>query len=580
MVTLSDTQQSRQTRNGLADRLVAGLLVLIPIIVFGYVWARYAVNVPKWDDHALKEFLDNLDKETSVSGKLYQFFKQHNEHRIVYDRFVTWLDFNVSGKLNYRHLMFVGNLSLVGLLVIFGRVLGRSVSTRNRLQTISTFTDGLVYLPPVAFLLFNLSQWENMFWGMAALQNFTVILWVFWTIYRLAFARSIWSALLLATLATLTSGNGLLIWPIGIAVLLTQVILQTRTSWKPLISWTVGAITVITLYFLDYKKPPGNPPTRGSFVDLLKGWFAFNGAAGEAFPLRMNFTICLVLGGIVSILALVAGFFILRKGLINRRLSSFDYFFAAAAVFLLGTAATVAWSRVGFGMDVLITSRYKVYSLVLLALVYTYAVIQMRSSARKWVLRSGLLASVVLMLCSYRTYLDETIWWRQWRLTNQFNWTYTTNQLGRGIDPQTARWVDNAPAFYDPVLTDIYKPAGPPLRPFTSIQKNQDNLVLTDTASVTPTSPDAGTYLLIRSSKRLYLFQTTPRLTSSWKAAVGMQNLFRKGISGIISEAKVDPATYQIERLVVTPDGVIERYPTGQTITATPQVRRGIQKNW
>ena len=580
MVTLPDTRQSRQTHAGLVDRLVAGLLVLIPIIAFGYVWTRYAVNVPKWDDHVLKAFLFDIDKETSISGKLYQFFRQHNEHRIVYDRFVTWLDFNIFGKLNYRHLMLVGNGSLVGLLLIFGLVLGRSVSAQKRIRPTDPFADGLIYLPPVAFLLLNLSQWENMFWGMAALQNFTVILWVFWAIYRLAFTQPIWPALLLATAASLTSGNGLLIWPIGFTMLLAQVILQTRTSWKSLIIWTVGAIIVIALYFLDYLKPPGNPPIRGTFVELVTGWFAFNGAAAEAFPLRMTFTMCLLLGGIISVVALGAGLYILKKGLINRRLSSFDYFFAAGTAFLLGTAATVAWSRVGFGMNVLITSRYKVYSLVLLALVYAYVVVQVPSSARKWVVRSGLLVSVILMASSYRTYLDESISLRQYLLTSQFNWTYLTNRAVSAIDPQTARLLDNAPAFYDNVLTDLYKPASGPLKPFTSIQKTKDGFVFTDTTFLTPVGPDAGTYLLARSSKRVYLFPTTPTLTSSWKATVGIQNLFRKGVSGFFSEAELEPATYQIERIIVTTKGATERYPTGQLITATPQIRRDIQKNW
>ncbi len=580
MVTLPDTRQSRQTHAGLVDRLVAGLLVLIPIIAFGYVWTRYAVNVPKWDDHVLKAFLFDIDKETSISGKLYQFFRQHNEHRIVYDRFVTWLDFNIFGKLNYRHLMLVGNGSLVGLLLIFGLVLGRSVSAQKRIRPTDPFADGLIYLPPVAFLLLNLSQWENMFWGMAALQNFTVILWVFWTIYRLAFTQPIWPALLLATAASLTSGNGLLIWPIGFTMLLAQVILQTRTSWKSLIIWTVGAIIVIALYFLDYLKPPGNPPIRGTFVELVTGWFAFNGAAAEAFPLRMTFTMCLLLGGIISVVALGAGLYILKKGLINRRLSSFDYFFAAGTAFLLGTAATVAWSRVGFGMNVLITSRYKVYSLVLLALVYAYVVVQVPSSARKWVVRSGLLVSVILMASSYRTYLDESISLRQYLLTSQFNWTYLTNRAVSAIDPQTARLLDNAPAFYDNVLTDLYKPESGPLKPFTSIQKTKDGFVFTDTTFLTPAGPDAGTYLLARSPKRVYLFPTIPTLTSSWKATVGIQNLFRKGVSGFFSEAELESATYQIERIIVTTKGATERYPTGQLITVTPQIRRDIQKNW
>ena len=580
MVTLSDTRQSRQTTTRLSDRLVAGFLILIPVVLFWYVWAQYAVNVPKWDDHALKVFLTNLDAESSVWSKLARFFQQHNEHRIVYDRLVTWLDFTLSGKLNYRHLMIIGNLSLLGLLVVFGQVLGRSVDTQQGSRSINTLASGLSYLPPIAFLILNLSHWENMFWGMAALQNFTVMLWVIWAIYSLSFTFSIGPALLLATAATLTSGNGLLIWPVGFALLLSQLLLKTRTSYKPLIIWTGSAVIATGLYFLNYKKPAGNPPVRGSFAELVQGWFAFNGAAAEAFPLRIPFTLCLLLGGFTTIVVLGAWLIILRKALTSRRLSSFDYFFAATTIFLLGTAATVTWSRVGFGMNTLITSRYKIYSLVLLAVVYSYAIIQGRSSYRRWLFYGGLMFSVTLMASSYRTYLDETIGLRQWLLTKQFNWTYATNRPVSAIDPQTARLIDNSPAFYDSVLPHLYQPATGPPAPFTSVQKSQNSFSFSDTTALTPAGPDAGTYVLARSAKRIYLFPTLPTLTSSWRASVGLQPLFRKGVSGSVSEGELAPGTYQLDRLTVHTDGTIDQRPTGQTITAATQVQRDIPKNW
>ncbi|WP_332369500.1 hypothetical protein [Spirosoma telluris] len=154
MVTLHDTRQSRQTRSGRLDLWVAIVLLLIPVFVFWYVWTSYAVNIPKWDDHVLKAFLYNLDKESSVTGKIYELFRQHNEHRIVYDRIITWLDFHLFGKFSYRHLMVVGNLSLLGLIAIFGLVLGQSatmqVRDQNRHPSL-TLANCLLYLPRLRF---------------------------------------------------------------------------------------------------------------------------------------------------------------------------------------------------------------------------------------------------------------------------------------------------------------------------------------------------------------------------------------------------------------------------------------------
>ena len=66
-------------------------------------------------------------KKCPFREKVYQFVKQHNEHRIVYDRLIAWLDYHLTGKLNFVHLMFIGNLSLLGLLAVFGRVLSQPV---------------------------------------------------------------------------------------------------------------------------------------------------------------------------------------------------------------------------------------------------------------------------------------------------------------------------------------------------------------------------------------------------------------------------------------------------------------------
>jgi hypothetical protein len=58
------------------DLLLMSLLSAVPVSVFMLVWAHYAVNIPHWDDDALKWFLLAPEDETDVNGKFYQFFKQ------------------------------------------------------------------------------------------------------------------------------------------------------------------------------------------------------------------------------------------------------------------------------------------------------------------------------------------------------------------------------------------------------------------------------------------------------------------------------------------------------------------------
>ncbi|GAB4045264.1 hypothetical protein GCM10028810_16190 [Spirosoma litoris] len=479
--------------------------------------------------------------------------------------------------------MLIGNLSLVGLVTIFGLVLAQSANQSSNSLTRRPLFDGeagLVYLPPVAYLLLNLSHWENMFWGMAALQNFTVIFWVFGVIYLLAYTQKIGAALLVAIVASLTSGNGLLVWPVGFAILLLQ-----TSSWaksKNLLYWGGSAIAVIALYFWGYAKPEGNPPAKGSLLDLISGWMAFTGSAAEAFPVKSVLTACIVLGGLSLIFILGICLNILKKWLSQRALSPFDSFVLGSAVFLVGTGAVVAWTRAGFGANTLITSRYKLYSVLTLALIYVYMIGQTRALLQKIVAGLGLVFSLILMGSSYRSYQDDTIWWRQWLLTNQFNWTYTTNKPISTIDANTAHLIDNSPAFYDASLASLYSPASGPSLPLSEITKTNGSFTLGDSTTIIPAAPDAGSYILLRSSQRLYLFQTTPIINQAWRSRVGLADLFKKGFSSSISESAVVPATYQVERLIVQADGAIERHPTGQTITAiaNSQAQPEIKKNW
>ncbi|MVM30097.1 hypothetical protein GO755_08635 [Spirosoma sp. HMF4905] len=555
--------------------------MLIPVFLFWYVWASYAVNVPKWDDHVLRAFLFYLDEETSASGKIYQLFKQHNEHRIVYDRIITWLDFHLFGKFSYLHLMIVGNLSLIGLIAIFGLSLGQStIQQTSKWKPRKSFrlVDCLLYLPPVAFLLLNLSQWENMFWGMASLQNFTVILWVFWAIYLLAFTQKIGAALLVAVAATLTSGNGLLVWPVGFAVLLLQTLLQPRSNRKPLIFWTLGAIISIPLYFLHYEKPPGNPPSRGSFIELIGGGLAFFGSTAEALPIRPVIGSCMVVGGLSLLVVLGICLYILKKWISHKTLSPFDYFFLGTASFLVGTGVIVAWTRTGFGINTLITSRYKLYSLLLMALLYTYIVGEIQTSAKKWILSLGLLFSIILMWGSYLTYLGDTIWLRQWLITNQFNWTHKSNSSTVSIDSISSRYINLSPAFYDTALPTIVSSAQ------SSAIDLQVNKLSGRYDIVNSTMPalglgDSGSYLLARSVKRTYLFPVRQNQQSIRKALVHPANLFTTGFRSDISTAELDAGQYQLFILTIANEKAT-LYSTNQTLESAGPPVTTTAKNW
>ncbi|AUD07209.1 hypothetical protein CWM47_07645 [Spirosoma pollinicola] len=569
-------------------------MLVIPVLLFGLIWYAYAVNIPKWDDHALRAFLYNYDKEPTWAGKIYQLFRQHNEHRIVYDRIVTALDYRLFGKLNYVHLMLVGNLSLVGLLAVFMATLRRSRA--------GVSGQWVFYSLPVAWLLFNLSQWENMFWGMAALQNFSVVLWVVAAFYFLSYTTHWKLAFLAGVLATITSGNGLMVWPIGFLILLLRLPVYAsqgnRTPLAPLLGWLIGAAVVVGLYFVGFAKPGDAKYVKPGIIDLGKGWLAVLGAAAEAVPVSAPLRSSILLGGLlvlatvgIIIWSLVVHRFALGKRVQNllsrttkghtsaHEIPSVTVFFWSCAAFILGTAAVVAWARTGAGIDLLITSRYKMYSLTALALLYVYGVVNLNERVVCWWMITGIVGSVLFAMLSYFSFLDETIWWRHWLTTNQFNWTHTTNTPAFSSDSVSQNYSLPSPAFYDKALPVLYGSAGQPVVNVQTTKTNSGYSVHNTTIPALGLG-DAGAYLLARSGKRTYLFPVWQKQQSIFTARFAPGNLFVHGFEASILSAEMEAGTYQLFILTVSDKGKYDLHPTNQTIVSSGPLATETVKNW
>lgn len=565
-------QPNSEPPRGRVARLLHGygwlavLLTALPIALYAFVWAQYAVNIPKWDDHAVRAFLLFFDQETSFSGKVFEFFRQHNEHRIVYTRLIAWLDYTLLGKLSYVHLMVVGNASLLALLLLFRQVLrkeGRSIW----------------FLPPVALLLFNLSHWENMYWGMAAIQNFTVVFWIMGIIYLLSYTNHHLAAFGLALLATLTSGNGLVSWPIGIGLLVIQ-LLGTPVSgrnWRPLLGWIVGAMLVGVLYFTGYKPPVSNPATRPLFSQLIKGWLAFIGSSAEAFPGPI-FRNCLLLGaGMLLFLLLLIGRVLTQRTFTKPA----SLFLLGSTAFLLGTSAIVAWSRTGFGLDTLITSRYKIYSLTLLAVLFVYGVTLLTG---RWRLYTGLLGAVFSLLLaalSYSSFLDDTIRLRKMLTSEQYNWLHTTNKPKPFLDAVAMKYVGLTPQFYDS-CSDLIAAAVPAtqLIQLDTLYRQNHTFFLKQATFPVLGLRDAGAYVRLRSNRRTYLFPTEQTINPSRRRYLLGTSYLTNGFTAAIAEAALQPGRYDVAILSVQSDHTCQLYPTGRQIETASAEGQTIKTNW
>ena len=133
-----------------SSKLISWLFILLPIGIFFAVFFRFTVNAPINDDFsAILAFINSYITTPSYGGKLKLMLDQANEHRIVYDRVWTIISYKIFHAVNFNFLSLIGNLSLVGIAILFF----------NKFRRLG---KPLYLFIPVTVLLFNFASWEKL----------------------------------------------------------------------------------------------------------------------------------------------------------------------------------------------------------------------------------------------------------------------------------------------------------------------------------------------------------------------------------------------------------------------------------
>ncbi len=197
----------------------------------------------------------------------------------------------------------------------------------------------------------------------------------------------------------------------------------------------------------------------------------------------------------------------------------------------------------------------------------------------RWVGAVGAMGSLLIAWLSYNSFMDETLWWRHWMLANQFNATHGTNQPVSQVDAVTKQYTSLAPAFYDANPAGLYRAGQPPVVPVT-VTPTPDGFTLRQATLTAQDRRDGRSFVVVRSSKRTYLFPTRQNQQLAVRTYFWPANPFVAGFTAPIATADLDAGTYQLFILIVAPAGRLTLHPTGQTITAVGQARTPLKKNW
>jgi hypothetical protein len=347
-------------------------------MLFLYVFV-YRLNGATFDHLASTIAFSLWDTHAPMGHYLFQ---QHNEHRILVPRLVI-LGLGLLTRWNNVPEMFAhAALMCLTAVLIFG-------AFRREGGTLFAFV-------PALLMALSLRSYEALT-GFGFPHYLDVLFYV--AALRLLVFGDGWMALTAAVLcaegATFSLANGLWIWPIGLAVVLSRLRsapADARTWWRAG-AWTIVAAMTIGGYFHDYL-PTGNHSDPSFFVQhpllALEHFVALNGTVFAAtIPLALAFgTIALGLYAWVCALAIDDWW---------RRRQRPPYGFWLI-VSVLASDATVTAGRAVFGPLQALDSRYA--AVIALAPIGLYCCVAVRRGM--WRAAESLTrASAALLIAGY-----------------------------------------------------------------------------------------------------------------------------------------------------------------------------------
>jgi len=262
-----------------------------PAIAYLWMFVHYSVNIvvgDQWDD------------VTVIRASYHQvipweaLWAQHNENRMF---FPNLLVIALSRTTHFN----VHIEELLGVLLLFAAI-ALLIWTHKR----RTPDTPWLYYCPVALLALTLAQWENTLWGFQVAW-YMILLALVVALYLLD--RPSMTVLAFAGAATasfvgsLSSSQGLLIWPAGLVLLYHR-----RRSWPFVVTWCVAAVGTAALYLHDLNLQKGNSAPHYASTHLVASVKFFLFAIGDVVGVHLNFgqsgsTAVLAFGAVLVVVA-------------------------------------------------------------------------------------------------------------------------------------------------------------------------------------------------------------------------------------------------------------------------------------
>ncbi|MEO6246633.1 MAG: hypothetical protein ABIQ12_14500, partial [Opitutaceae bacterium] len=219
MLTQADLPRPRSKRlSDFSRRIFTGrgvqaaglaILALLPIL---YVLIRTApgrINIVYWDEfETALNFVIKLNQGTTAGDFFRDLFALNNEHRMVTSRLMFAISYWLTGTVDFSAIGTIGIASIIALGVLL-------------VATAGTFVRGATIGVIFSFLVFQLEHYENFLWSGSSIDHFQVVLLAAIAIVAVnrGTGAALWAGAIVATLATFTLAHGIVVWPVGAAML-------------------------------------------------------------------------------------------------------------------------------------------------------------------------------------------------------------------------------------------------------------------------------------------------------------------------------------------------------------------------
>ena len=545
--------------------MIGGIYLITPIVIYFLLIKVYAINIPYVDDHGLKGFITKFYLNEHLMDKINAIFAQHNEHRIGLTRILLLLTYFIKNEIDYVWLMWIGNFFLIGILWIYWSYL----QSKN-----ITF----YYLIPIAFLLFNIESHENTFWGMASVQNFGVIFFCLLGFFK--FEQKKYALLsIYLTIAIFTSGNGFF------ALCVVGLMLILQKEWK-VFMWMMLLGTIVGIvYFGNYQKPPATPTaTISDFGKILTSTCCFLGsyidfsnslAVDFRRIITLSFGICLLIFvGIVLIINSPINFK-KRKVIFP---ANFPEFIVCTLLFILITGLVVVYSRIiGYGYLTVLTSRYKIYSILLIVTLYVWILTILQEKFKRIILIFLSLTSMSGFFISLYQNITQIDYHHKLLISNAFNWD-KGDFLNKKLTPDRNFNYSLPITILDKVIIENDGKGSNQFKEFEKIVSTETDITIEGNQPDLFLSPNEGIYLTLKSVKRMYVFPTFSVKTGIRKL-IQQQMIFGGNFGVKILKSEIDSGKYQIGVLKIKNDTIMN-FKTKNSAFVLNKISNPIKTNW